>query len=427
MLLMLPAFLLSLLAFLVDILLFVPHMQWGGWLVLAATILLAIGGVVTCLMRRALVSRKAHHKRIAENANLNEENYYNQQSMSPPGPIGVEPTALKVMGNPNPDKLPEFATFDVSQNHVDRPSQEERIPLNPRIPSNKLRDEEAMDMRTAPSGLDDGFRAPRRAGTESSFGSGRAYPESGEPQLQPQLPPPALGAVPGMRRNFSDPRVRDQQMNGTFMPSNPPTPSSVNSRGRGGYGINGRGGYGRGGYPGPWRGPFPQGIHGDGRGMGGGGNVGPPGPMGPPGGAGFGRGSPKGPPPDYSRGGYVPGGYGRGGAYSREHSPAGGFYGRRPSPGPPSAPAYRHGVSPGPSPPPPMPAEGLLIGQAVEMDARTGSPSPSQTSLAQGHPLVNEGAIQNTTGLTQDGQGDSRLHEKGGTSPTSVYSSSRPE
>ncbi|KAI7106300.1 hypothetical protein KC316_g20423, partial [Hortaea werneckii] len=35
-----PTLLVTLLAFLVDILLFVPHMNWGGWIVLAATILI---------------------------------------------------------------------------------------------------------------------------------------------------------------------------------------------------------------------------------------------------------------------------------------------------------------------------------------------------------------------------------------------------
>ncbi|KAI9781203.1 MAG: regulator of ime2 [Peltula sp. TS41687] len=446
MLLMLPAFLLSLLAFLVDILLFVPHLQWASWLVLAATILLAVGGVLTCVMRRALVGRKAHQKRIAENADMNGDSYYNQQSVSPPGPVGAEPTAINGVGSSNPDKLPEFATFDVSQNHVDRPGQEERIPLNPRTPLNAMRDEEPMNVRTVPSGPEDGptsFRPPRGAGAAFSFGSGRAYSETGGPQFQPSLPPPALAAVPGMRRNFSDPRLRDQQPNGAFILSNPPTPSSVNSRGRGGYGINGKGGYGRGGYVGPWRGPPPQAMYGGGRGMG------PSGPMGPLGGQAFRRGG--GPPPDYSRGGFINGGYGnggygRGGSYSRDQSPAGGYYGRRE--GPPSAPAYHNGASPGPwpygagdrspgpgsagqmqrspSPPPPMPAEGVLVGQAVEMDASTGSPSPSHTPFARGHPRVGEGDLQSPTGLPQDAQTDPRLHEKARLSPTSVYSS-RPE
>ena len=71
-----PTLLVTLLAFLVDILLFVPHMAWGGWIVLAATILIIASSVVTCAMRRTLVSRKARKKRIAENAEMNGQNYY---------------------------------------------------------------------------------------------------------------------------------------------------------------------------------------------------------------------------------------------------------------------------------------------------------------------------------------------------------------
>ena len=37
--LLLPTLLVTLLAFLVDILLFVPHLGWGGWIVLVATII----------------------------------------------------------------------------------------------------------------------------------------------------------------------------------------------------------------------------------------------------------------------------------------------------------------------------------------------------------------------------------------------------
>ena len=52
--LLLPTLLVTLLAFLVDILLFVPHLHWGGWIVLASTILITASGVVTCAMREHL-------------------------------------------------------------------------------------------------------------------------------------------------------------------------------------------------------------------------------------------------------------------------------------------------------------------------------------------------------------------------------------
>lgn len=60
----LPCFLLSLLAFLVDILLFIPHLDWGGWIVLGATVLIAIYSVLLCIMRRTISSRKALKNRM---------------------------------------------------------------------------------------------------------------------------------------------------------------------------------------------------------------------------------------------------------------------------------------------------------------------------------------------------------------------------
>jgi len=67
-------FLACLLAFLIDVLLFVPHLAWGSYLVLGATILVAMSGLVSCAMRRTLVSRKTRKKRIEENAEMSGEN-----------------------------------------------------------------------------------------------------------------------------------------------------------------------------------------------------------------------------------------------------------------------------------------------------------------------------------------------------------------
>lgn len=60
-----PSFLISLLSFLVDILLFVPHLDWGGWIVLAATVLIAVSGVLLCIMRRTVSSRRALKRKDA--------------------------------------------------------------------------------------------------------------------------------------------------------------------------------------------------------------------------------------------------------------------------------------------------------------------------------------------------------------------------
>lgn len=76
----LPCFLLSLLAFLVDILLFVPHLDWGGWIVLAATVLIALFGVLLCIMRRTMSSRKAMKHRAYDNSELQNLNHFNNSS-----------------------------------------------------------------------------------------------------------------------------------------------------------------------------------------------------------------------------------------------------------------------------------------------------------------------------------------------------------
>ena len=125
--LLLPTLLVTLLAFLVDILLFVPHLQWAGWIVLASTILVTASGVVTCAMRRTLVSRKARKKRIAENAEMSGENFYNRQAdeakIPMPPPLTAETKAPMVNGAPGADNLPSFTTFDPTRRSEENRSQ----------------------------------------------------------------------------------------------------------------------------------------------------------------------------------------------------------------------------------------------------------------------------------------------------------------
>ncbi|TVY85860.1 pH-response regulator protein [Lachnellula willkommii] len=121
----------SLLSFLIDVLLFVPHMAWGSYIVLAATILIAASGIVSCAMRRTLVSRKARKRRIAENAEMNGENFYNRQDV--PAPAAVPTVPVMVNGAPGGDKMPSFATFE-TQKEKERTS-DERIPLTQMTPS----------------------------------------------------------------------------------------------------------------------------------------------------------------------------------------------------------------------------------------------------------------------------------------------------
>ncbi|MCJ1268888.1 regulator of ime2 [Lobaria immixta] len=351
--LLLPTLLITLLAFLVDILLFVPHLAWGGWIVLGSTILITASGVVTCAMRRTLVSRKARKKRIAENAEMNGENYYNRHNAtraeSPP-PLDSQPTVPMANGGPGPDQLPAFATYD---SKVMRVTDEERMPLNTRTPSNRTL---PSNGRTNEASEDGDRYAGQGRGGPGGMRGGHAGPFNG-PRDEFGNPLPssnAFGPVPpgAVRQDSSDTRIGHQYSNETM------NSQSSRGRGRGGYPPRG---YGRGGPHGSGRGP---GMNGNGRGI-------PMGPMAAGAGAGMmaaerGRYRQEGPPPGYAPG-YGPGpgnglpqGRGMPSQYNREMSsgpggaamygrdPSASGYGRRPSPGPPSAPGYGRQPSPGP-------------------------------------------------------------------------------
>ncbi|KAI9821482.1 MAG: regulator of ime2 [Thelocarpon impressellum] len=222
----LPALILSLLAFLVDVLMFLPHLLWPGWTVLAATILLASSGIITCAMRRTLVSRKARKKRIAENAEMNGENFYARQATDPP-PLSGAATAPTVDSGPGADKLPDFATFDAAAKSDGPSSNDDRIPLNSRTPSNKSQHEGGMTQGLGVSVTDNRYGGPPpRMGPpgRGRGGFGGARDEYGNP-----LPPSAaFGPGPGGRREN---------------PQNRGGPG-FSGPGRGGYPPGGRGGYG---------------------------------------------------------------------------------------------------------------------------------------------------------------------------------------
>ncbi|KAF2205120.1 pali-domain-containing protein [Delitschia confertaspora ATCC 74209] len=307
-----PTLLVSLLAFLVDVLIFVPHMAWGGWIVLAATILIVASGVVTCAMRRTLVSRKARKRRIAENSEMNGENYYAARTETTADLLPKAESPPPLSGDtvtPGQDKMPEFAVFE-SRKQQD---QDELTPLNARNPSLK---------------------------TTSSDGRGtseRSYPSRG-PSGRGRTPVDQYGnPIPPMPND-------GYTMQNIPMRQGPPPRGGMNSRGRGGYPPRGapRGGYGpprggpRGGQQGMVRGPPPPGWNGGRGGYG-------PGP----GQAGRGQ---RGPPPGYDNG----------------------YYGQGPPPRAPGPYGPRE-VSPPPGLHPPMP-----VGQALEMQDRSGTPPQNQ-------------------------------------------------
>lgn len=450
-------------------------------------------------MRRTLVSRKARKKRIADNAEMNGKNFYDQQNAaaaagiraeSPP-PLTSAPPPPMVNGTRGADKLPSFATYEKED---PRDVEEDRVPLNARTPSNRTVPSNGNHSRPSEEGFDS-YGAPMRGGPPSGprgmrgerGGFGGPRDEYGNP-----LPPSStLGPMPGvMHRGPSDPRMRDQYFDDNM--------NGGRGRGRGGFPQRG---YGRGGSYGPGRG----GSDNNGRGM----------PMAMAVGARPGmmademrpRGG-QGPPPGYGNayppmGGERPGQYEQGGPAGYGRSPSAPAYGRR-SPGPPSAPGYGRQPSPGPpsnpggygrqyspgppsnpggfarqpspggrsapggngrqspglptssgvyprqrstsnpgsydhnshqpspgvyqgqgmraeSPPPPMPeipASEPIIGQAIEMDATTGSPSQTPAPIRPMQLRDSDSDVQGLVGLQQQ-----REHRESPLSLTSVYSS----
>ncbi|KAL9600580.1 MAG: hypothetical protein Q9219_003126 [cf. Caloplaca sp. 3 TL-2023] len=484
-------------------------------------------------MRRTLVSRKARKKRIAENAEMNGENFYNRQNAAPPIALGVRaetPPPLSsqppmVNGAPGADKLPNFTTYEKNPSDFE----DDRVPLNTRTPSNRTLPSNGMQSQASDEAFDSYGDSRRggfmRGGPRGMRGGRGGYGGPRDEYGNPLAPSNAFGPTPGpLRRDPSDPGMSQHYFD-----------EGINSsRGRGRGGFPPRGGYGRGMPPGPGRG----GPNAYGRGM----------PTGMVPGAITGAGimanndigdrRVQGPPPDYSNG-YppmareragqfeqgAPAGYGRSPSapaygrrspgppsapgYGRQPSPgppsnpAGygrhpspgppshpGAFGRQPSPGPPSNPAgYGRHPSPGPpshpgafgrqpspggrggygrrspglpsapgvyvrqrsnsnprgneyhprqlspvshpqqgvraeSPPPPMPeipANEPVIGQAVEMDATTGSPSHTPNLIRPMQLRDSDSDVQGLVGLQRQ-----REHRESPPSLTSVYSSQEP-
>jgi hypothetical protein len=270
-------------------------------------------------MRRTLVSRKARRKRIAENAEMSGENYYNKRVAE------IATTGLPRAESPPPlsgrslsPQLEKSANFGTSFDLKPTASLDDRTPLNPSNSNPSARNGNVGAM---------GFADP-----------GRATPSRVSP------PRDQYGNIipPNLRRQYSNESQGSNQSNQYYARG-----------GRGGYPPN------RGGYP-PRGGPQMRG--------GPGGMRGPPGPP-PPGwnGNGRGRGGMMG-PPMMGRGGPPPPGYGQdrygGGPGSRNQSPA------------------PYGTPRGMSPAGMMRDDPQSIGQAVELDEQNGGiQSPTRQEM----------------------------------------------
>jgi hypothetical protein len=220
-------------------------------------------------MRRTLVTRKARKKRIAENAEMNGENYYSRQNAEPkyaelPLPnVGRE--APMVNGAPGADKLPSFATFDNAVQHGD----DDRRPLNPphtmnNAPNNTMVD--SRDIRSDRYGPPRSRSSGRYEGPRDEFGNPLPPSQAfGPPLVADDMPGLANNAMdhtsPSSRGSYGSTRGRGgypprggygPRGGGYGGPRGPPQRGSFRrggyrSEGRGGYGPHGRGGFGMGG------------------------------------------------------------------------------------------------------------------------------------------------------------------------------------
>lgn len=403
---------LSLLAFLVDVLLFVPHMAWGSYMVLAATIAILASVIVSCAMRRTLVSRKARKRRIEENAEMNGENYYNRQGGEPVVPVISNGASVPTVDS----KGPAYATFD-STKEEGRTS-DERIPLTMRTPSENSPSNVPGAM--VAGGLNGGYRGTSPA--TDQFGNPMAVPPQGYRSRDPSVDP-SLRQYPDNGMGGRGGRGMPYRGRGGYGPP-PPT-------GRGGYGAS-RGAYR--GYAGPQRGGYgPQtGMMAGAAGemaagammRGGRGRGGQPGGFDNRGMSPYGQRAPSADGRDMYNNNMPP---------RRAPSQDGqNMYNRDMSPRPPPQgqyAAYNPGENrddlPRAESPPPMPgleSQGP-VGQAIEMDATTGSPSKAPEGFGTQYGAVRDSDVDvaGMVGLQQQRQNhpprDSRLTDG------SVYSS----
>lgn len=235
--LILLSFLITLVAFIIDIILFLPHMAFGTYLVLAAAVVMAICTVVSFAMRRSVVSRKARKARIAENAEMSGENFYNREGQIKPMTnfSSIPAPSTTISGaNGGADGLPVFASYE-SGRQKDAQVSDERIPLTQVQTADRSPPTVVSDLsQTGPSRSASQDRYGNQPGQVDAYGAqGQGYGPNGRPR----------GGMAGYRGGGSQ---RGGGRGGYGAPM----------RGRGGYGPPGRGGMaprGRGGYYGQSR------------------------------------------------------------------------------------------------------------------------------------------------------------------------------
>ncbi|PNP37268.1 hypothetical protein TGAMA5MH_10837 [Trichoderma gamsii] len=231
-------FLVCIAAFVIDVLLFIPHLAWGTYITIAATALVFFSLLVSCAMRRTLISRKDQRRRIAENAEMNAQNYYNREEQEPKSTfvMTTQPTVPTIIsgGSGTQDTLPAFATYETPR---DDQVSDEHIPLTQRTTSERSNNgmqPTVPDMAAVPgSDIGGPYNGPQRSQSTDPYGN---YPNN------------AYGAAAGQpydRMNRGPTRQATDPSNGYRGGRGGRGGYGAPMRGRGGaYGPPGRGGYG---------------------------------------------------------------------------------------------------------------------------------------------------------------------------------------
>jgi hypothetical protein len=226
------------------VLVFIPHLGYASWFVLAATIIIIVCSLVTCGMRRTLVSRRAHRKRIQENAEMSGENYFARKAVQEAVlPRAESPPPLSGSVSPHTEKMMGYSSFAARPN----PAMDDRAPLNP----------STLSFRTAPSVRSD--RGGYGNGRAGGIGRRPSRDQFGNPiPNDPYMGPDSDLVPPPLRPKGSSGSLGSQ---GSGRSMGPPGlyPRGRNGRGpsRGGYPPRGgpmRGGPGMRGPPPGWNG-----------------------------------------------------------------------------------------------------------------------------------------------------------------------------
>lgn len=124
----LTTFVVCLAGFVINVLLFIPHLSWGTYIILAATIILAISSIDSFTIRRTVTIRSALRKRTDDNAETAGEIDYNRDGQAKLDPIITsQPMVSLLSGENSSDKLPVFVIFESQQK--DSRLSDERIVL----------------------------------------------------------------------------------------------------------------------------------------------------------------------------------------------------------------------------------------------------------------------------------------------------------